>query len=338
MVDRETQMQRLLGYYTGYLATQLIRLGLANGLFERLAQAQAPLRALQLAGELGLHTPYVERFLQAAYALHLVDCDTTGGYSLAPHMATLLGDPQGTRHLGSVASLLVAIGDDFSHMDALLHSGARYPYPDHGQALVDAIAASTASIAGFVVRTVVSRLPSYRGRDDLAVLDIGCGEGGALLALAAALPRGRIVGLDVEPRSVEVAARRIREAGLEGRVRAQLADARDLALQSEFDLVTMIQVLHELDPAIRPEVLRRAHDALRPGGILLIVDEPYPNDAAGFRDAPVSVLTQFVEAFWGNTFLSMDEQKAMVQQAGFQVLSQIVPPPGLICLTTAQKA
>jgi cyclopropane fatty-acyl-phospholipid synthase-like methyltransferase len=218
-----------------------------------------------------------------------------------------------------------------------MRDGARYPYPEHSEALVDAVAQSTANIAKFVARAVVPRLPGFRRRDDLAVLDIGCGEGTAMLALATAFPNGRVVGLDVEPRSVEKARLRIRAAGLEGKVRAYVADASGLEFQSEFDLVTMLQVLHEVDMTARPEVLRRAHAALQRGGILLIVDEPYPDDPLALKDAPICVLTQFIESFWGNTFLSMGEQKRMVQEAGFQVLSQVVPPPGLICLTTAQK-
>lgn len=38
-----------------------------------------------------------------------------------------------------------------------------------------------------------------------------------IVALARAFPSGRVVGIDIEPRSVEMASARIRATGLEGR-------------------------------------------------------------------------------------------------------------------------
>ena len=39
----------------------------------------------------------------------------------------------------------------------------------------------------------------------------------------------------------------------------------------------------------------------------------------------------------GNVLLSPEEQKRIVEEAGFQVVSQMIPAPGLICVTIAQR-
>jgi cyclopropane fatty-acyl-phospholipid synthase-like methyltransferase len=136
---------------------------------------------------------------------------------------------------------------------------------------------------------------------------------------------------------VERANARIRAAGLEGRAEVLLGAAEKVDEAGAFDLVTMIQVLHETDPEVRDTILARARAALRPGGLLVIVDDPYPHEPSALREAPVAVLTQFVEAFWGSVLLSPEDQKQLVEDAGFEILSQMVPPPGLMCVTVAQR-
>ena len=119
---------------------------------------------------------------------------------------------------------------------------------------------------------------------------------------------------------------------------ARLAAAEEVDERSAFDLVTMIQALHETKQEVRDPILSRIHAALRPGGVLLVIDEPYPHELGALRDAPVAALTQFVEAFMGNVLLSPEDQQRIFERAGFQVLSQMIPAPGLICVTIAQRS
>lgn len=339
MVDTTSQMERLVGYYLGFFATHFIRLGVDSGLFAALAaHDEQSVEADELASQLGFESRYVEHFLRAGCALELLDHDSaTGNYRLAPHMGVLLAEPENYKYMGSLAHLYVISGRDFSLMPELLETGGIYPLQEHDEDVIDAAGDATEGITRFVARGIVPRLPGLRRRDDLSVLDIGCGTGSMVVALARLFPRGRIVGIDIEPRSVEKAAARIRVAGLEGRAEARLVAAEEVDESGEFDLVTMIQVLHETKHEARDTILARAHTALRPGGVLLIVDEPYPEDPSSLREAPVAVLTQFVEIFMGNVLLSPESQKQILEEAGFQVLSQMIPPPGLICVTIAQR-
>jgi ubiquinone/menaquinone biosynthesis C-methylase UbiE len=339
MTDRTSQMERLLGYYVGYFATHLIRLVVDCGLFSALDAHPEGANAGDIAVELGFDQGYVEHFLRAAFALQLLDYDPVSGlYRLAAHMDILLARPEDYRYMGYLARMYVLSGRDFGRMEELLETGGTYTFQEHDENLIEAAADATIGLTEFVSRAVLRRLPGLRGRDDLSVLDIGCGTGGMLVALAKAYPRGRVVGVDTEPRSVEKAVARIRAAGLEERVEARLAAAEEVDERAAFDLVTMIQALHETRQDVRGSILSRTHAALRPGGLLLIVDEPYPHEPSALRDAPVAAITQFVEAFMGNVLLSPQNQQQIVEKAGFQVLSQMTPAPGLICVTIAQRS
>ena len=96
-------------------------------------------------------------------------------------------------------------------------------------------------------------------------LEIGCG-GGELTAVLAARAE-HVLGLDLSPEML--AAARERCAGA-ANVELALADALTHPLPREhFDLVVSIATLHHLP--LGP-MLARARDALRPGGLLWILD------------------------------------------------------------------
>ena len=338
MADRTSQTERLVGYYLGFAATHLIRLGVDSGIFEALAAYKEGITAVELSNELGFNTHYVEHFLRSAYALHLIDFDpSTGEYRLAPHMDVLLAKPKNYRYMGNIAHLYILGARDFDHMQELLKTGETYSYLDHDKDLFDAVAYASEGLAELLVKLVFPRLPGLRGRDDVTALDIGCGEGGVVIALANAFPEGMVVGIDIEPHSIERANARIQTAGLENRADARLIAAEEFSETDAFDLVTLVQVLHETNPETRGTILARAFEALHSGGSLVIIDDPYPNDMSSLRDAPVAVLTQFIETFWGSVLISPEQQRQLVEDAGFKVSSQMIPAPGLICITLAEK-
>lgn len=336
MADRVSQMHKLTQYFLGYNATRFIALGVETGLFRALAAAPDGLTPQDLAAGQGLDAEYTRHFLQTGYALELLDL-AGDRYRLAEHMAPLLARPEHNSYLGALAGFHHISGRDFERMPALLRSGGTYTFQQHEADFIAGVADVTAGIAGFVAASILPGLPEFAGRDDLSVLDLGCGAGGTLLALARAYPRAELLGIDVEPRSVERANTRFAEAGVAQRVTAQVAAAEGVELAGRFDLVTLIQVLHETLPAVRADILAGAFAALKPGGVLLVVDEPYPETVEGLRAAQSCAMTQFIERFWGNELLSLPQQKMLIEAAGLRVDAQSVPPPGLVSVTIARR-
>jgi SAM-dependent methyltransferase len=115
--------------------------------------------------------------------------------------------------------------------------------------------------------------------DGLAVADMGCGNGRALLDLAAARPNGRFAGYDFAENMVRVAETRRQTLGL-GNVRFACFDATD-ALPADavgaFDIVLGKRLLINVKGPAKRKALQNIADMLKPGGTYIMVecfDEP----------------------------------------------------------------
>lgn len=76
--------------------------------------------------------------------------------------------------------------------------------------------------------------------DARSAIDLGCGIGSVALMVAYKLPEARVVGVEAQALSLELARRNVARNGLEARVSLMHGDLRDVtrALDARFDLVT----------------------------------------------------------------------------------------------------
>ena len=108
-------------------------------------------------------------------------------------------------------------------------------------------------------REVLERLPL---RGDEVVLDAGCGSGRVTRLIVERLPRGRVIAVDAAPGMVAAARQALGD-------RAEVFEANlvDLELAEPVDVIFSNAVFHwVLD---HDRLVKRLHDALRPGGRLV---------------------------------------------------------------------
>jgi ubiquinone/menaquinone biosynthesis C-methylase UbiE len=117
-------------------------------------------------------------------------------------------------------------------------------------------------------------------RGDEHALDMGCGRGAVLIAVAQRLTTGQASGADLwrsvdQSGNAEAVTRANAEAaGVADRIRLDTADMTALPYPDEsFDLVVSSLAIHNIQPAPgRLRALDEALRVLRPGGRLVIVD------------------------------------------------------------------
>jgi len=107
-------------------------------------------------------------------------------------------------------------------------------------------------------------------RPDATVLELGPGPGYFSLAVARAVPEGKLVLVDVQQEMLDMAKERLEGEGI-GHVEYRRADAISLPAESEsFDVVFLVAVLGEVPD--RGACLREIHRVLRPDGLLAITE------------------------------------------------------------------
>jgi len=107
-----------------------------------------------------------------------------------------------------------------------------------------------------------------------AVLEVGFGTGNVLLELAKNVgEKGEVCGIDISPKMLENAKRRLERRGLRDKVDLRLGDARKLPYSDDkFDIVFSSYVLDLIDTPEIPLVLSEFKRVLRSGGRLVLVN------------------------------------------------------------------
>jgi SAM-dependent methyltransferase len=128
---------------------------------------------------------------------------------------------------------------------------------------------------------VAAELPPGRA------LDLGCGEGADAVWLA---ERGwDVVAVDISETALGRAAGEARSRGVADRIAFVQHDLSDSFPDGTFDLVSA-QYLHSTVRLDRPRILAHAAEAVRPGGLLLIVDHgeapPWPSKLGHVHEFP----------------------------------------------------
>ena len=107
------------------------------------------------------------------------------------------------------------------------------------------------------------------------ILDIGCTVGHNVVPIALAFPEAEVIAIDTAAPSLRYAHARAQSLGARN-LRFVQMNGEDLSRfpDNHFDWVQTTMFLHELSAKSMPRLLAEAHRVLRPGGLILHVEQP----------------------------------------------------------------
>ena len=249
----------------------LLSIGHQTKLFDTLAELP-PATSAQIADAAGLNERYVREWLGGVVTCRVVNYDAASQtYSLPPQRAAVLTRAAGPDNLSRVAQFISMLGEVEQRVIDCFRGGGGLSYSEYPR-FHKVMAEQSGEV--FDAALVDAILPMAEGLPDrlragVDVADIGCGSGHAVNVMAAAFPASRFTGIDFSEEGIAAAAGEARARGLSNATFLQ-ADVANLDAVETYDVITVFDAIH--DQAQPAEVLDNIYRALRPGGVLLMVD------------------------------------------------------------------
>ena len=249
----------------------MMSIGHRTGLFDTMAH-MPPSTAAQIARAAQLNERYVREWLGAVVTGGIVEFEPAGDtYVLPPEHAAVLTRESSPNNVAVTSQWIAVLGGaEDAVVDAFRHGQgvpyAAYPRFHHvmaeesRQTVVHGLRAHILPLAQGLIDDLTSGID---------VLDVACGSGLAVVAMAEMFPASRFTGIDMSAEAIaagraEVSRRRLRNVNL------VQADAAAFDAAGRYDLVTAFDAIH--DQAQPERVLARIHHALRHGGRFLMQD------------------------------------------------------------------
>ncbi len=323
----EEQAKPLKTHVAGYAAHRTIAMGLRTGLIDTLAEHPDGLSAEALADRTGYDPFYVGVWCRSALGAGVVTRDE-GDYRLAPHMYTLLLDQDSPAYIGGVY-LAFEQRELFDRFEEVLPSGERLWWDETSPEWIAAVSRTGRPFYTRMIPDGLAQVPGLTERleEGGRIVDTACGVGVGVLRLARHYPACEIVGVDGDEHSLELAGKRVSDAGTADRVTFNLSSLEELTVEEPATLVTNNVSMHECRDIDR--VTAKVKDALEPGGWFVISDFPFPETDEGLTTVPGRIMAgiQFFEAQIDDQLLPRSAYDDLLDRHGFTDVDHVELTP-----------
>ncbi len=322
----------MFGVITGFVQTKTLTAAVDLGVISGLAAG--PMSGEALAAAAGIESMAMQRLLAAARSIDLVeplggDRWTLGqrGAALSTNRGALamiehhkifyadLADPVAMLRRGRGGGALAAF---WTYAEAA-GRGEPAAGDSAGDSGAQAYSALMAASQPMVAEQVLESVDFARFRH---LLDIGGGHGAFVAAVAARHPGLALSLFDLPP--VAARARDVLAAQGLDRVTVHGGSFRDDPLPAGADAISLVRILHDHDDAVVAALLAATHDALPPGGTLLIA-EPMA-DTPGAEAMGDAYFGLYLWAMGSGRPRTAPAYLAMLRAAGFEQAREVRTP------------
>ena len=286
-VKVEAFVERMLTILNDGALVLMTSIGHRTGLFDTMATLPAA-TSTGISQAAGLNERYVREWLAAMVTGGIVDYDPAARtYCLPPEHAAWLTRAASPNNLAVTAQLLPVLAAAEDGIVAAFHGGGGLPYAAYGR-FHDVMAEDSGqTVVAALIDGILPLVPGLTDALDrgIDVLDLGCGQGRALILMAQTFPNSRFTGYDLSHEAIATARAEAKKLGL-ANVEFVAADATHLPGDGRFDLIFTFDAVHDqAHPAI---VLANIRRLLKPGGVYLMQDIDSATDVAENINRPLA--------------------------------------------------
>jgi SAM-dependent methyltransferase len=257
---------------TGAHVAGTVALGVELGLYPALVEG-GPATSGELAERTGYRERWVREWLHGQAAAGVLDyCEDDERFSAPPELGAILCDPDNLFYLGRQFQAIPRRLALVERLPDSFRTGLGLSFDDRGpEAAADTEATFRPWYRTMLVPVAVPMLDGVveRLREGIAVADVGCGSGLALVELATAFPASRFHGFDTSRHALARAEANVADAGLDN-VTFHLVGDDPLPEDGRFGLVCSFDCLHDMTHP--HEVAAAIRRSMRDDGVWFVVD------------------------------------------------------------------
>jgi len=317
------------------LNTALVVMGDQLGYYTAMADGR-PITPAELAERTSTSEPYAREWLNNQAAGGYVEYDAEARrYTLPAEHAVALADPTSPAYLPGFFQLALGTVRDAPDIYSAARDGDGLGWHAHnGDVHHGCERFFRTMYNGHLLTEWIPALEGVQAKLEAGarVADVGCGHGASTILLAKAFPRSTFVGSDYHEGSIEVARERARAAGVQDRVRFEVASATEFT-GTGYDLIAVFDALHDMGDPVG--AARHVRSAIADDGTWMVV-EPMAGDHVEDN------LTTVGRAFYGFSTLlctpaslSQDVGLALGTQAGPAKIRDVSTAAGFTGFRTA---
>ena len=277
---------KMVGVLNGGALALMTSIGHRTGLFDVMAEMPFS-TSQQIADEANLDERYVREWLGAMVTGEIVEYQPkTKMYRLPPEHASIL-TRQSPANFGVTMQFVAVMGEVESQIVERFKSGGGVGYECYCRFHSVMAEESSQTVVAALEAHILPLAPGLTERlnEGIRVLDVGCGSGRAMCAMAQAFPNSRFVGYDLCSETIEAGRAEAERQGLTN-VAFEQRDVANLGDDKSFELVCAFDAIH--DQAAPDKVLSEIHRVLTDDGIFLMQDIAGSSHLENNEDHPIA--------------------------------------------------
>jgi 2-polyprenyl-3-methyl-5-hydroxy-6-metoxy-1,4-benzoquinol methylase len=262
---------QMLGVLNGGMLSLMTSVGHRTGLFDQMAELP-PSTSEDIAKAAGLSERYVREWLGSMVTGRIVEYDPANRtYRLPPEHAASLTRAAGPGNMATFTQFVSQFGRVEDKLVESFRNGGGVPYSEFTAFQKTMAEESGQIVDATLIDVTLPLIPRIKERlnEGIDVLDVGCGQGHAINVMARNFPNSRFTGYDFSDEGVAAGQKEAKEWGLNN-ARFVAKDVATINETASYDLITAFDAIH--DQASPTRVLKNIANALRPGGVFLMVD------------------------------------------------------------------
>ncbi|HET7014339.1 MAG TPA: class I SAM-dependent methyltransferase [Streptosporangiaceae bacterium] len=287
----EQFVHQAVGDMAAAISGLMVHLGDRLGLYRSMAGA-GPVTPEVLAERAGLASRYVHEWLCNQAAGGYVTYRGDGTFELPDEQAIVLAHEDSPVFLSGAFEAIASCYSDHERFADAFRTGLGVGWESHDERLYSGVRRLFApSYAAHLTSAWIPALDGVEAklRAGASVADVGCGLGASTIIMGEAYQHSTFAGYDYHQPSIDAARKDAAAAGVNRRVRFEVASAADFP-GTGFDLICLFDCLHDMGDPVG--AARHIRQALADDGTLMLV-EPMAGDTLEENLNPVG------RAFYG---------------------------------------